>query len=286
VNGGFLLVLVAALAVIAWILGRPLLAARRRAQLRASSLPEADRMLLRRRLPVYGRVPAPLAQRLDELIAVFLAEKEFVGCQGLTVSRLMQLTIAAQACLLVLGRDEHVYDALRSILVYPSQFVVPDEWHDEDGVVTTEQKVLAGQAWDVSRIILSWEDVRAGGHGEEAYNVVIHEFAHYLDHEGGGLDGAPWLGSRDEQARWAAVFQREFDRLRQAVEAGEGTFLDPYAAEDEAEFFAVASEAFFETPAGLRAVHPALYGELAAWYRLDPAAWDEPSSGGDAQRGG
>jgi Mlc titration factor MtfA (ptsG expression regulator) len=262
-----------AAAVIAWIVAGPLLAARRRARHRAAPLGEADRMYLRRRVPLYGAMPEDLRRRLEGLVNVFLAEKEFVGCQGLAVSRPMRLAIAAQACLLVLGRDEHVYDLLRSILVYPSQFRVREEWHDEDGVVTEEERTLSGQAWDVSRIVLSWEDVTGRSGGEEAYNVVIHEFAHYLDHEGGGMDGAPALGGREEHARWAATFQAGFDALRAAVDRGEETLLDPYAAEDEAEFFAVASETFFEAPRELARRHPDLYGQLRAYYRLDPAGW-------------
>jgi len=273
VNSVLLAVLLAAAAVIAWIVTEPLLRARRRARHRSRSLSEADRMYLRRRVPLYPAMPPPLRERLDGLVNVFLAEKEFVGCGGLSVTRPMQLAIAAQACLLVLGRDEHVYDALRSVLVYPSQFVVREEWHDEDGVVTEEERVLSGQAWDVSRILLSWEDVTSRGSGADAYNVVLHEFAHYLDHEGGGMDGAPLLGDREEHARWAATFQAEFDALRAAVDRGEQTLLDPYAAEDEAEFFAVVTEAFFEAPQDLSGLHPELYARLREYYRLDPAAW-------------
>jgi Mlc titration factor MtfA (ptsG expression regulator) len=230
-------------------------------------------MYLRRRVPLYASMPEVLRGRLDGLVNVFLAEKEFVGCRGLAVTRPMKLAIAAQACLLVLGRDEHVYDALRSVLVYPSQFVVKDAWHDEHGIVTEEERVLSGQAWDVSRILLSWEDVTTRESGAEAYNVVLHEFAHYLDHEGGGMDGAPALGGRDEHARWAATFQAEFEALRASVDRGEETLLDPYAAEDEAEFFAVATEAFFEAPRELSHVHDELYSRLRDYYRLDPAAW-------------
>lgn len=272
-NGALLVVLLAAAAVIAWIVVGPWLRSRRRARQRQAALSEGDRMYLRRRVPLYAAMPLPLRDRLDGLVNVFLAEKEFVGCQGLVVTRPMRLSIAAQACLLVLGRDEHVYDALHSVLVYPSQFVVREAWHDEDGIVTEEERVLSGQAWDVSRIILSWEDVATRGSGEDAYNVVLHEFAHYLDHEGGGMDGAPALGGRDEHARWAATFQAEFDALRAAVDRGEDTLLDPYAAEDEAEFFAVATEAFFEAPRELAARHAELYGRLRDYYRLDPAAW-------------
>lgn len=256
--------------VIAWIIGTPLLARWRRNQHRAQSLDEADRMVLRRRVPIYNAVPPALRSRLDGLVRAFLEEKQFVGCQGLEVTLHMKLVIAAQACLLVMGRDGHLYDQLRSILVYPAQFVVREQWHDEHGVVTDEENVLSGQAWDSSRVILSWEDVRAGGHGEEAYNVVVHEFAHYLDHEGGVLDGARGRAGRRQRA---TVLQGEFEALRAALAREEETFLDPYAAHDEGEFFAVTSEAFFETPCELAAAHPALYGELRSFYRLDPAAW-------------
>ena len=273
-NTALLVILLAAAGVIAWIVAGPLLRSRRRARQRRTSLSEADRMYLRRRVPLYAAMPAAMQGRLDGLVNVFLAEKEFVGCGGLVVTRPMQLSIAAQACLLVLGRDEHVYDALHSVLVYPSQFIVREEWHDEHGVVTEEERILAGQAWDVSRIVLSWEDVTTRGSGTEAYNVVLHEFAHYLDHEGGGMDGAPRLGDRHEHLRWAATFQAEFDALRAAVDRGEETLLDPYAAEDEAEFFAVATEAFFEAPRDLSRLHPELYERLREYYRLDPAAWD------------
>lgn len=274
-TAGLLLVFAAAAAVIAWIVGGPVLGTRRRAALRAGGLTDAERAILSRRVPLYRCVPPDLRERLDGSIRVFIAEKDFIGCGGLEVTPAMRLTIAAQACLLVLGRDEHVYDELRSVLVYPSQFVVPQTWHDEDGVVTEEESVLAGQAWDVSRIILSWEDVAAGGRGEDAYNVVVHEFAHYLDHETGvSLDVA------GRQATGAAgLLAREYEALCEAVDRGQDSFLDPYAAEDEAEFFAVASEAFIETPRELAAAHPDIYAALAAFYRLDPARWPEPRRG-------
>ncbi len=274
-SGGVLAVLAIAAAVIAWIVGRPLLAARRRAALRAGGLPAADRAILSRRVPLYRGLLPPLRERLEGLVRVFVTEKEFIGCGGLEVTPAMRLAIAAQACLLVLGRDEHVYDELRSILVYPSQFRVPERWHDEDGVVTEEERLLAGQAWDVSRIILSWEDVASGGRGEEAYNVVVHEFAHYLDHEtGASLDVAG-----REASGPAARLADEYAALCAAVERGEEPFLDPYAAEDEAEFFAVASEAFIETPRELAAAHPDVYAALARFYRLDPASWPGPRRG-------
>ncbi|MBP6514127.1 MAG: zinc-dependent peptidase [Steroidobacteraceae bacterium] len=268
-----LIVLAVAATVIAAIVVPPLLARRRRARLRSAELPVESQRLLYRRVPIYRRIPADIRARLDGLVHEFVEDKNFVGCGGIEVDLEMKLVIAAQACLLVAGREGHHYDALRSILVYPGEFVVPEEWHDDDGVVTTEERVLAGQAWGQDRILLSWEDVEAGGHGEEAYNVVIHEFAHYLDEEEGAMNGTPALDGPTHYARWAEVFAHEFAVLRAAADAGQDTFLDPYAAEDEAEFFAVASETFFETPRELRDRHPRLYRELQGFYRLDPASW-------------
>jgi Mlc titration factor MtfA (ptsG expression regulator) len=272
-SSAFAVAIAVCLAVLAWLVGRPLFAARRRRALAARGLSADERALLAGASPVYARVPPELAAKLDALIAVFVGEKSFVGCRGLEVTPAMRLAIAAQACLLVLGQDRRPYEDLRSVLVYPSQFVVPDRWHDEDGVVTEEELVLSGQAWDVSRILLSWEDVESAGRGEPAYNVVIHEFAHYLDLEDGEADGVPRLDSPAARRRWAEVLRTEFERVQDAVGRGRESFLDEYAAHDEAEFFAVVSEAFLGQPREFARRLPALYGELRGYYRLDPAAW-------------
>jgi Mlc titration factor MtfA (ptsG expression regulator) len=266
----FAVVVIGCLAVLAWLIGAPLLASRRRGALAARGLSPAERTLLARHWPGYGSVPAALKPRLDSLTAVFLGEKEFVGCGGLEVTPAMRLAVAAQACLLVLGREGPAYESLRSVLVYPSQFIVPGEWHGEDGVVTEESRVLAGESWDVSRVILSWEDVASRGGPGEAYNVVFHEFAHYLDHESGG---APWIAGSGARRRWYRLLDGELERLRAQAEAGTRSFLDPYAAQDRGEFFAVASEAFFEEPALFARELPALYRALSDAYRLDPATW-------------
>jgi Mlc titration factor MtfA (ptsG expression regulator) len=265
-----LVAVVAGIAVLAWILGAPLLAARRRRALAARSLSDDERRALEDWLPCARGLPEPLRDRLEKLVAIFVGEKQFTGCGGLSVTREMKVAIAAQACLLVLGRNTHVYDRLRSVLVYPARFVVPGEWHDEHGVVTEESRVLAGESWDVSRVILSWEDVASRGSPGEAYNVVIHEFAHYLDHESGG---APWKSGAGERQRWFGLLDAELQRLRAQSASGGRTFLDPYAAQDRGEFFAVASEAFFEEPAAFVRELPALYRALSGVYRLDPAAW-------------
>jgi Mlc titration factor MtfA (ptsG expression regulator) len=254
--------------VLGWIVGTPLLRHRRRARLLASPLPGPERAALAR-TRAWRRLPQALRPRLAERVRVFLAEHEFVGCGGLVVTDPMRVEIAAQACLLILNRSGHVFDELRAILVYPDEFVVRDDV-EEHGVVTERERALSGQSWDTSRILLSWRDVEDAGDG---YNVVIHEFAHYLDQEEGAANGTPLLDGPRDYARWAEVMQRAFDELEARAAAGEQTLLDPYGIEDEAEFFAVASESFFELPRELESAHPELYAELAGFYRLDPAQW-------------
>ena len=196
----------------------------------------------------------------------FLREKQFVGCNGLEITDEIRATIAAQACLLLLGRPG-LYDELQSILVYPGTFWVEDEVHDDDGLVTHRRRELSGEAWDSHRIILSWEDIaETARQPADGYNVVLHEFAHYLDAEA-ACGTLPHRGRGRPQAgrghrRLAQDLVAEYDALCAAVDRGEATFLDPYAAEDEAEFFAVASEEFIECAAELREAHPRLYALL------------------------
>ena len=259
---------VVAIGVLAWLIGAPLWRARRRAAVMAQPLPAASAFAIDRNVPAVRNLPPELRARLESLMAAFLAEKEFIGCNGLVVTDEMRATIAAMACLLVLGRRGH-YDQLHSVLVYPTPFWVEDEVEDEAGVVEKRRRVLSGEAWESSRIILSWEDVlEAARYPGEGYNVALHEFAHYLDAEGLGLG----TGERTV-AEWADELAGEFESLLDAVDRGEYTFLDPYAAEDEAEFFAVATEDFFERSAELRAAHPRLYTLLREFYAVDPAAW-------------
>jgi hypothetical protein len=273
-----------AIGVLAWLIVAPAWRARRRAAVMAEPLPAAAVSAIDRNVPAVRSLPPELRARLESLMAAFLAEKEFIGCNGLVVTDEMRSTIAALACLLVLGRRGH-YDALHSVLVYPTAFWVEDEVEDEAGVVSKRRRVLSGEAWESSRIILSWDDVlEAARHPGEGYNVALHEFAHYLDAEGIGLAApppSPLPPSRERSAEggvratsaWAADLADEFDALLDAVDRGQYTFLDPYAAEDEAEFFAVATEDFFERPAELRAAHPRLYALLQEFYALDPASW-------------
>jgi hypothetical protein len=267
-----------AIAVLAWLIVGPWFASRRRREALARPLPEDFVVHIERNVPARRRMPAQLRERHDSLVSAFLAEKQFIGCNGLVVTDEIRATIAALACLLVLGRRGH-YDELHSILVYPSAFWVEDEVEDEAGVVEKRRRVLSGEAWESSRIILSWEDVLEAAHFPgEGYNVALHEFAHYLDAEGLGLaapeqsDARPGSGPRSVSA-WTADLEREFEALLDAVDRGEDTFLDPYAAEDPAEFFAVATEDFLDRPDELGQAHPRLYVLLREFYALDPISW-------------
>lgn len=263
-----------AIAVLAGLLLPPWLRGRRRRRLlQQPDLPPVLRRAIRRDVPATAQLPAPLAYRLDGLVSAFLVEKEFVGCNGQGVTDEMRATIAAQACLLLLGRPGSLYDELQSILVYPGTFFVEDEVHDDDGLVTQRRRELSGEAWDSHRIILSWQDIaETAERPADGYNVVLHEFAHYLDAEGRG----PADASRDP-ARWREALQEEHDALVAAVERDEATFLDPYAAEDAAEFFAVASETFVECPVEFELAEPRLYALMVAFYGIDPAGWASPS---------
>ena len=172
------------------------------------------RTAIERNVPATRSLPPPLAHRLDGLVISFLREKQFVGCNGLEITDEIRATIAAQACLLLLGRPG-LYDELQSILVYPGTFWVEDEVHDDDGLVTHRRRELSGEAWDSHRIILSWQDIdETARQPADGYNVVLHEFAHYLDAEGRGL-------SASGRARTIDAWHRDLvTRIRSAVRSG------------------------------------------------------------------
>jgi Mlc titration factor MtfA (ptsG expression regulator) len=270
------LLIICALALLwlGWLVGEPWLVERRRKRVRARPFPTAWRRILAHRVPYFRTLPADLQLQLKKHIQVFLAEKAFIGCRGLVVTDEMRVTIAAQACLLILNRRTDYFPNLREILLYPGAFVVDRAQADGAGVMQERRHVLSGESWSRGQVILSWEDTLEGAAViNDGRNVVIHEFAHQLDQEAGHANGAPLLGRRERYARWSAVLGAEFNALVRRTLAQEPSLISGYGASDPAEFFAVVSEVFFEQPQRLAAEHPALYGELAGFYRVHPAGW-------------
>ncbi len=224
-------------------------------------------------LPFLHGLSADEQQRLKDYAVVFLAEKQLTPVQGLALSEDDRVEIALQACLPILELGLDWYDGWVGIVVHPSDFRVQRAETGDDGVVHEWDDELAGESWPGGPVVLSWEALDdSGSVAEGGANVVIHEFAHKLDMAGGEADGVPPLPSREARDRWIRTFDAEFDRFRANLDAGKEGILDPYAAEHEAEFFAVASEAFFESPNALKREFPKLYDLFAAFYRQDPAA--------------
>lgn len=247
---------------------------RRRRNLLAQPFPAAWEEILARNVRHDARLPPELRAKLRNLIKVFVAEKEWVGCGGLEMTDEIRVTIAAQACLLLLGVEDFYFDRVRTILVYPSTFVKPPEWQRHGGLIEEEEEPTLGEAWHRGPVVLSWKHVRRSGRKkDQGRNVVLHEFAHQLDGLDGEMGGTPPLRGPEEYRRWNEVVTAEFGALAESVRHGEDTWLDPYGATNEAEFFAVVTEHFFEEAAQLRKYYPELYQVLSDFYRLDPAAW-------------
>lgn len=259
--------LVAAMAYPGWRLRRVL----------AQPMPAAWDAILRRNIPVYPRMPADLQAQLRRLVQQFLHQKKFVGCEGLEIDDEVRVTIAGQACLLLLNRPSRVYPRLHAVLVYPSAFIVPRNQVDEAGVVTEARQDLLGESWEDGRVVLSWDHVQRGAHDwTDGQNVVLHEFAHQLDSESGHNNGAPYLGSRSSYRNWADVLSRDFAGLRADAAYGQPTVMDHYGANSPAEFFAVATETFFEKPYQMAERHGELFSEFLKYYRVDPREWLTP----------
>jgi MtfA peptidase len=254
---------------------------RRRQRLRALPFPDDWRRTIERNVPIVRRLSPSDRSELFGHVQVFLAEKHFEGAGGLELTDEIRVTIAAQACMLLLHRETDYYPLLTSIIVYPSTYVVPGEHHVGEGIWEEGDAAYLGHTQrNMSALVLAWDSSLGGARAiDDGENVVLHEFAHQLDFEDGGVDGTPPLASKRQHASWARVLGAEYDALRRASETGAPSVLDEYGAENPAEFFAVATEAFFERPVELRERHPALYGELRAFYRQDPATWPGASPG-------
>ena len=257
--------------------GLGLFGGRRRRRLAATPLGEEQRGWVRAQLPLWERLSEDQRARLEGLVQVFLDEVGFEGCGGLEMSDEIRTVIAARACLLVLGSERLVpYPRLTVVLVYPSSWSAEDVQRDRGGVVTESRSHRLGESHARGQVVLSWDDVEAGARiPHDGQDVVFHEFAHQLDQESPGAPGSPRLRRLADYAAWASVMDSGYERLLERVEKGKRTFLDRYGATNPAEFFAVATEAFFEKPVPFRRRLPELFELLREYYGLDP---DDPDA--------
>jgi MtfA peptidase len=257
---------------------------RRRRRLRARPFPKEWLALVQRHVVFFHKLNGSDRFELLGHIQVFLAEKRFEGCGGFAITDEVRVTIAAQACLLLLHRETDYFPGLVTILVYPLTYMVDEKrqvgehvW--EEGTVSR----LGETGRRMGSLVLAWAAVKHGAADPaDGKNVVLHEFAHQLDYENHAADGVPRLETQEQQSAWSEVMRSEFASLRAADESGIPTLLDTYGAADPVEFFAVSVEAFFEQPRALRARHPRLYGELQNYFKQDPVEYSAEDGGTEA----
>jgi len=212
-------------------------------------------------------------EELHKLVLVFLDEKSFEGAGGLALTDEMKVTIASQACFLLLHRDTDIYPKLDSIVVYPSAYRATKLESLGGGVVMESEQGRLGESWHQGLVVLAWDAVLSGtANAADGRNVVLHEFAHQLDQEDGVANGAPDLESREARKSWVEVLGAEYADLREHVHVGQRADIDEYGATNPAEFFAVTTEMFFERGTELKKSHPDLYEQLAGFYHQDPAS--------------
>lgn len=261
---GFWLVVVIAIAV--WAFGSQK-RRRQKALEQAGPLSDEDRGFLDDHFDLWKKIPDELRRRIEPIIQVLVAEKNFEACGGLEeVTREMKVVVMAQAALLLVGRDHRLFSKLRTVLVYPDAFSGGREEDDDS--------VRLGESWESGSVILSWRSVQRGGEDEkDGRNVVLHEFAHQLDQENRHADGLPQLENRNTIGKWAHAFSSAYEDFCRDLDERRKTVMDPYGASNPAEFFAVATETFFEKSKQLHRDYPQLYEQLKEYYGLDPLKW-------------
>ncbi len=247
---------------------------RRRAKLAKQPFPAQWQVIVERNVPLYRSLCEADRVELLRHTQIFLAEKRFEGCGGLEITDEIRVTIAAQACVLLLHRRTDYYPGLTTILVYPRSYVAENARRFVGGILVEGQDVRLGESWHHGTVVLSWQDVRRGAaHPHDGHNVVFHEFAHQLDTTWGKGDSTPVLRDKASFLAWAEALGRNFERFRHRTDYRRDEVLDDYGATNPAEFFAVATECFFEKPKELQQNYPRLYEELTRFYQQDPASW-------------
>src|SRR2546427_11464321 len=241
-------------------------------------IPDAWPGIVERNVSLARGLSSEERERLLRLVQIFLADKHFEGSGGLTLTEEMKVTIAAEACLLLLHLEGPCYPTLRTVLVYPHGFVPKSAGSRGTGQVVPPPVRLMGESWGDGVVVISWDDtVRGARKPADGENVVLHEFAHQLDAEDGVTDGAPLLAPSALRT-WGGVLSAEYERLRRDAADDRRSALDEYGATNKAEFFAVATETFLQNPVQLEREHPELYSQLQQFYRQDPARRAPPAA--------
>lgn len=229
--------------------------------------------ILQSNVSIYAKLPQALRQELHGYINILLDEKEFIGCDGIEITDEIRVTVAGNACLLLLQGNKRRFPGFTSILIYPTTYVAHEVNHD--GLVATQQpSKRAGESWVRGPIVLSWADINHGSvNAEDGHNVVIHEFAHKLDEQSGHMNGLPLLREASHYQEWTKVLSEEYEALHERSKRGKNKVLDEYGTVSPPEFFAVASESFFEKPVQMKQRLPELYEQLQKFYNVDPVSW-------------
>ena len=262
----------AALALIIWWT-RKFLRERRRELLYATPLHSKWVELLNSNVPLSNKIPKHLLSRYHGHINFFLHDKDFVGRGGLEIDDQIRLTVAGNACLMVLNHDRFIFPGFKTIIVYPDTYQTTTTNHN-GGVVSHSMQHRAGESWHRGPVVLSWSDIQRGANNpEDAHNVVIHEFAHKLDEENQIMDGLPILKNQSHYKEWADVLSEEYESFLERVDRSRNDIIDSYGAVSAIEFFAVISESFFEKSKQMKRKLPALYEQLSRYYGLDTADW-------------
>ena len=252
-------------AIVGWFVVKRLRRNACRVRLLAAGIPAEWIGIIEANIPIYGKLPGELKSQLGGLVNVFLAEKRFEGCGGQEITDEVRVTVAAQACMLLLNRQTKYYPKLKTIYVYPHTYVA------KDGDV---KGARLGESWQNGPVVLAWNSVTGGARNiHDGKNVVFHEFSHRLDQEDGEADGAPILENRSCYKTWASVLGEEYDALQNKTRRRRKSVINKYGATNPAEFFAVATEAFFEKPKQMNKKQPELYAELKSYYKMDPLNW-------------
>lgn len=246
----------------------------RRKRLMEAPLPQGWEEIIEKNVKLYNHLPDELKKQLHGLVNVFAVEKDFEGCAGLEITEQIKVTIAAQACILLLNRKAGCFDKLDTILVYPHTYVAKK--FSSGGMIEIQgRSVRLGESWRNGPVVLAWDSVVGGALNiTDGKNVVLHEFSHQLDQADGVADGAPILASRSSYATWARVLGAEYENLQKKAKRFRKSVIHRYGATNPPEFFAVATETFFEKPRQMKKKHSELYDALSDYYKMDPAAWD------------